>query len=220
MEAFLQTLLPRILPDGSTFTIHPFRGKSDLLRKLQDRLSAYANWMPENFRVVVMIDRDNDDCRTLKEQLETIAADSGLLTRSRAGGGSWQVVNRIAIEELEAWYFDDWEAVCKAYPRVLPNIPSRARYRDPDAIQGGTWEAFERIMKKHGYFREGLGKVQAAGAIAECTDPARNRSNSFAKFHAAIIEATAHERHAGQKSGERRPLRTRRRSRRPDDPAP
>ena len=190
MEAFLQTLLPRILPDGSTFTIHPFRGKIDLLRKLQDRLRAYANWMPDDFRVVVVIDRDNNDCRKLKEQLETIAADSGLLTRSRAGGDSWQVVNRVAIEELEAWYFGDWEAVCKAYPRVSPNIPSQARYRDPDAIQGGTWEAFERIMKRYGYFREGLGKVRAAGAIAECTDPARNRSNSFAKSRDAIIEAT------------------------------
>ena len=191
MEAFLQTLLPRILPDGSTFTIHPFRGKRDLLRKLQNRLRAYAHWLPESFRIVVMIDRDNDDCRTLKKQLETIAADSGLHTRTRASGGSWQVVNCVAIEELEAWYFGDWEAVCKAYPRVSPNISSRARYRDPDAIQGGTWEAFERIMKKHGYFSEGLGKVRAADAIAEYTDPTRNRSNSFAKFHAAIIEATA-----------------------------
>ncbi len=97
MEAFLQTLLPRILPDGSTFTIHPFRGKSDLLRKLQDRLSAYANWMPENFWVVVMIDRDNDDCRTLKEQLETIAADSGLLLAHEPAAvlGKWSIALRL-----------------------------------------------------------------------------------------------------------------------------
>ena len=101
------------------------------------------------------------------------------------------MVNRIAIEELEAWYFGDWKAVCRAYPRVSPNIPNQARYRDPDAIRGGTWEAFERIMKIHGYFRGGLGKVQAASAIVQNIDPARSRSNSFKVFHDAIMEATA-----------------------------
>ena len=211
MEVFLQTLLSRILPEDSTFSIHSFQGKNDLLRKLQDRLRAYANWMPEDYRVVVVIDRDNNDCRKLKEQLETIAVDSGLHTRTQAGGDSWQVVNRVAIEELEAWYFGDWEAVCKAYPRVSTNISSRARYREPDAIQGGTWEAFERIMKRYGYFREGLGKVRAAGAIAEYADPARNCSNSFSKFHAAIIEATARKRNTGQRSVKPRPIRNRRR---------
>ena len=191
MEVFLQTLLPRLLPEGSTFTIHVFQGKYDLLRKLRDRLRAYAGWMPESYRVVVVTDRDNDDCQTLKKRLEAVAAESGLVTRSKANDSTWQVVNRIAIEELEAWYFGDWKAVCRAYPRVSPNILSQARYRDPDAIRGGTWEAFERIMKNHGYFRGGLGKVQAASAIVQNIDPARSRSNSFKVFHDAIMEATA-----------------------------
>ena len=191
MEVFLQTLLPRILPDGSTFTIHPFRGKRDLLKKLQDRLHAYANWMPRNFRIVVVIDRDNDNCRELKQRLENTASQANLLTRSRASGRPWQVVNRIAIEELEAWYFGDWEAVRNAYPRVSPNVPNQARYHDPDAIQGGTWETFERIMKKSGYFKEGLGKIEAARTISKYIDPVRNHSHSFSKFHNAIVEATA-----------------------------
>ena len=191
MEVFLQTLLPRLLPEGSTFTIHVFQGKYDLLRKLRDRLRAYAGWIPESYRVVVVTDRDNDDCQTLKKRLEAVAAESGLVTRSKANDSTWRVVNRIAIEELEAWYFGDWKAVCRAYPRVSPNILSQARYRDPDAIRGGTWEAFERIMKNHGYFRGGLGKVQAASAIVQNIDPARSRSNSFKVFHDAIMEATA-----------------------------
>lgn len=190
MEAFLQTLLKRLLSEDRTFAIHSFRGKRDLLKKLQDRLRAYANWMPQNYRIVVVIDRDNDDCQMLKEQLETIADRSRLLTRSRADDGRWQVVNRLAIEELEAWYFGDWEAVRNVYPRVSPNVPNQARYRDPDAIQGGTWEAFERIMKGSGYFKEGLRKVEAARAISEWIDPARNRSSSFKKFCDVIIETT------------------------------
>ena len=78
------------------------------------------------------------------------------------------------------------------------NIPNRARYRDPDAIHGGTWEAFENIMKQYGYFKEGLGKVHAAGAIAKHMDPDHNRSNSFARFRDAIIEAASSCRQSGQ----------------------
>ncbi len=161
-----------------------------MLRNLKDRLSAYAKWMPDNYRIMVVVDRDNDNCVELKTKLEDMAIASNLVTRSNAAHGPWQVVNRIAIEELEAWYFGDWDAVRKAYPRVSRNIPNRARYRNPDAIQGGTWEAFEKIMIQHGYFKEGLGKVQAAGAIANCINPTRNRSNSFVRFHEAVIEAT------------------------------
>ena len=37
MEAFLKTLLPRLLPQDRTFQVHPFQGKQDLLSKLQAR---------------------------------------------------------------------------------------------------------------------------------------------------------------------------------------
>ena len=190
MEEFLRTLLPRMLPDDVTFNLHPFRGKPDLLRNLRARLRGYVNWLPDNFRIVVVVDCDNEDCETLKKQLEQAAASSGLRTRSR-NHNRWRVVNRIAIEELEAWYFGDWEAVLQAYPKVSPNIPRQAPYRNSDMILGGTWEAFERIMQRHGYFRQGLAKVEAASKIANFVEPGRNRSNSFKRFRDAIAEATA-----------------------------
>ena len=191
MEAFLQGLLPRILPEGCEFEFRVFQGKQDLLRKLERRLLGYRHWLPADRRLVVVVDRDDGDCHALKERLERAAADADLLTRSRARGGPWQVVNRIAIEELEAWYFGDWEAVRQAYPKVPSNTPNQARYRDPDAIQGGTWEAFERLLKKRGHFRDGLRKIEAARAIAPNIDPARNRSRSFAAFRDVLAEATA-----------------------------
>ena len=191
MEAFLQGLLPRLLPEGCTFEIRVFRGKPDLLRQLESRLHAYRNWLSDEYRLIVMVDRDCDDCRTLKARLENAAARSGLRTRSRAGDDRWQVVNRIVVEELEAWYFGDWEAVRGAFPRVPPTVPNRPRYRNPDVIQGGTWEAFERILKQHGYFGTGLRKIEAARAIAPKIDPARNRSPSFATFCNALAEAVA-----------------------------
>ncbi len=33
---------------------------------------------------------------------------------------------------------------------------------DPDAIPGGTWEAFERVLQRSGYFQTGLRKLEAA----------------------------------------------------------
>ena len=191
MEAFLRGLLPRLLPEGCAFEIRVFRGKHDLMRQLAIRLRGYRNRLSDEYRIVVMMDCDHDDCRTLKVRLEDAAADSGLRTRSQSGDDRWQVVNRIAVEELEAWYFGDWEAVRGAFPRVSPTVPNQARYRNPDAIRGGTWEAFERILKRHGYFRAGLRKIEAARAIAPQMDPARNRSPSFAVFRDALAEAIA-----------------------------
>ena len=191
MEAFLRALLPNLLPQERTFDIRVFQGKRDLLQKLESRLRGYARWLPDDCRIVVMVDRDEQECHTLKEQLEETAGRAGLLTRSRATERPWQLVNRVVIEELEAWYFGDWQAVRAAYPRVSATVSNKAAYRTPDAIQGGTWEAFERVMRRHGYFTTGLRKVEAAQTIAPHVDPARNRSQSFDSFTDAIAEATA-----------------------------
>ena len=86
MEVFLNTLLAHMLVGESTFAVYSFQGKNDLLKKLPNRLRGYSNWRPENYRIVVVLDRDNDDCRVLKNQLEPIATESELITRSRANG--------------------------------------------------------------------------------------------------------------------------------------
>src|SRR5208282_1932150 len=146
-------------------------GKSDLLGRLESRLRSYANWLPADWRIVVVVDRDDEDCRQLKNRLEEIARRAGVRTRTRVAGGTWQLVNRVAIEELEAWYFGDWDCVRAVYPRVAATLPQRQGFRDPDAIAGGTWEAFERVMQRHGYFRGGLGKIEAARALGAHIEP-------------------------------------------------
>jgi hypothetical protein len=100
------------------------------------------------------------------------------------------VAIRLAIEELEAWYFGDWDAVRAAYPRVPDTIPNQANYRDPDAIAGGTWEAFERVLKRAGYFQTGLRKIEAARAISEHWQLEGNRSHSFRVFVKVLQELT------------------------------
>ena len=187
MEAALRLLLPKVLGDLS-FEIYPHQCKDELLLRLPQRLRGYGqrrksdSWFREHCRIVVVIDRDGNDCTTLKRRLETMARDAGLATRSSAKGRPYMVANRLAIEELEAWYFGDWEAVRAAYPRTSATIPSQAKYRYPDAIAGGTWEAFQRVLQKAGYFSGGLRKVEAARAIAVRMEPSRNTSPSFCTF--------------------------------------
>ncbi len=190
-EAFIRVLLPRLLPSHLTFDVHPFQGKSDLLEKVLSRLRGYERWLPESWRIVVVVDRDDDDCQQLKQRLDDIAAGAGLITRSQSSSGVWQVVNRLAIEELEAWYFGNWSAVCNAYPKLSSSIPAQAAYRNPDAIRGGTWESLERIMKKHGYFKTGLRKIEVARAIGNHVNPSGSNSHSFARFYEVISEAMA-----------------------------
>jgi len=175
-EAMLRRLLPKILRrPGTTFTIHPHRGKPDLLGKLPSRLRAYARWIPEHFRVCVLLDEDREDCHQLKAVLRGAADQAGV-----------SVLNRIAIEEIEAWFFGDAEALARAYPGVPATLGDRAAYRHPDSIKGGTWEALERELRRAGYFLTGLRKIEAADQIARFMDPERNRSRSFRTFRDGI----------------------------------
>ena len=173
-EAMLSVLLPNILANA-TFTIISFQGKQDLLGKLPSRLDGYSHWLPTDWRIIILLDRDDEDCKDLKASLNTIIAAAGLIVRQQATA-------RIAIEELEAWYFGDGEALGLAYPRISGTLTERAVYRDPDAIRGGTWEALERELQRVGYHRGGMAKIAAARAIGQHLDPERNRSHSFHTF--------------------------------------
>jgi hypothetical protein len=191
MEAALEQLMPKLLQDAE-FEIFRFQCKDDLLKNLPARLRAYSSWLPPEWAILVLVDRDNSDCRELKQQLEAVAQQSGLSTKTQ-GSDRFQVVNRIVIEELEAWFFGDWPAVKQAYPRVPDNIPQKSLFRDPDAIKGGTWEALERVLKKAGYFPTGLNKLQCAREVATHMTPDANRSASFQAFVQAINAARAWE---------------------------
>jgi hypothetical protein len=193
MEAALRLLVPKIVGQLS-FEVYAHQGKRDLVERLAERLRGYSAWIPASWRIVVVVDRDEDDCEQLKAKLEKIAAQAGFVTRSRSGNGPYVVVNRIAIEELEAWYFGDWEAVRVVYPRVAETIPRRAKYRASDAIAGGTWEAFERLLQSAGYIAGGLPKIEAARSIAEHMEPDRNTSPSFRVLRDALLEFTSAQR--------------------------
>lgn len=83
----LTHLLPKILSSNVEFKIHAFQGKPDLIKKLPGRLKGYRQWLPENWKIVILIDEDREDCQQLKEQLETAAKQAGLIAKSSCLSG-------------------------------------------------------------------------------------------------------------------------------------
>lgn len=183
MAEFLNIILPKVIITELTYNIHVFQGKPDLLKKLQNRLTGYFNYIPKDWLIIVVIDEDRKDCHELKSKLENKCTIAGLYTKSQPNSeGEFSVVNRIAVEELEAWYFGDIHALCKAYPGIPATLTSKARYRNPDNIQGGTWEQLERILNRANYHGGGLSKIKATRDIAKHMNPEINKSHSFCVF--------------------------------------
>lgn len=182
-EEALRHLLPRLLKDRAQARVINVGSKYKLLKVLPERLAAYAQRIAdgESLRVVVLVDRDHDDCEQLKAELETVAAAAGLSTKaSPAADGQFMVLNRIVIEELESWFIGDPSALRKAFTS-LPNIEQTSGiFRNPD--NGGSWEALHRFLKKHGIYRSSFPKIDAARRIAPHMDIQQNRSRSFQVF--------------------------------------
>ena len=182
-EVAVRIVVPKILGvDERSFDVHSFAGKSDLLSQLPDRLNGYAHWLPTDWRIVILLDEDRQDCMRLKRKVEKMARDAGLEPKRRGQAAAFQVLTRFAIEELEAWYLGDVAALCAAYPGFPGTLHKRAAFRNADAIAGGTWERLEQVLQRIGYHEGGLAKIQLARDVTPHMDPAENRSRSFQVF--------------------------------------
>lgn len=187
-EEALKHIVPKIVRGRATFRVIDYGSKPKLLKNLPDRLKAYAARIDrgEDLKLLVLIDRDDDDCRELKARLERMAMEAGLRTKSASGlRGSFVIVNRLAIEELEAWFIGDGDALRAAFPRVR-SFERKATFRDPDAVRGGTWEALHRLLKRHGIYPGVYPKIDAARRIAPHMNVSANRSISFRAFHEGL----------------------------------
>ena len=181
-EVALNNLLPKILPQQITYDFHVFQGKQDLIKKLPERFRGYRHWLPHDWIIVVLLDYDRGDCQELKTRLDVIAEREGFSTLSKVGpNGQFQVINRLAIKELEAWFFGDLPALHQAYPRIPLGLSRKKQYRNPDDIEN-AWETLEKIFQRAGYYPGGLPKKEVARNISENMDPMHNRSKSFQVF--------------------------------------
>lgn len=182
-EEALKHLLPGLIGQRARWKLINLGSKYKLLKVISKRLAAYRRRIEqgEDLRIVVLVDRDNDECEALKGQLEGAARDAGLTTKSApSADGRFWVVNRIVIEELESWFIGDPVALRAAFSR-LPRIDAnKGIFRNPD--NGGSWEALHRFLKKHGIYKSSYPKIDAARRIAPKLDVHANRSRSFQVF--------------------------------------
>ena len=93
---------------------------------------------------------------------------------------------RIAIEEMEAWYFGDRQALTMAYPKAKVDVLQR--YTQDSVC--GTWELLADAIypggsvaiKKAGWPLPGQIKCEWAERIGPLLEPERNVSPSFGKL--------------------------------------
>jgi len=193
-EKLLQTLLPKILGeqgDPHSWRLHPYKGigripkglsnggdpaKRMLLDQLPGLLRGYGR-TPGIDAVVVILDSDRRDCRGFLTELKTIADGCDPAPRT---------IFRLAIEEMEAWYFGDATALLQAYPRAKRDVLHR--YNQDSVCE--TWETLadavypggSATLKKAGWPLPGQIKHEWAEKIGPLLVLDRNISPSFNKF--------------------------------------
>lgn len=105
-----------------------------LLHNLAAKLRAYGNENDPDLVIIVLVDLDDrKDCKEFK---------SNLLNLLNFCEKKPRVLFRIAIEELEAWYFGDFKALKKVYPDLNQDIFKQ--YIQDSQI--GTWEMFAKMI--------------------------------------------------------------------------
>jgi len=193
----LEILVPRIIGENNTFTIHAYKGigrlptnlrkNSDpqkrillnlLPRLLQSYGNAYAKY-PQEFNATVIVVCDLDK-KCLKEfRKELYAALAACIPQPKC-------IFCIAIEEGEAWFLGDRAAIKAAYPEVKINVLDR--YIN-DSICN-TWEFLAdtlypggaSVLKDLGWQAIGELKSQWATDISPHMDVENNASPSFCYF--------------------------------------
>lgn len=193
-EKLLEAVLPKLLGEpGSphSWRVHAYKGigripknlkagadpaKRILLDQLPRLLRGYGK-TPGIDALVVVLDADKRHCVDFLAELKTLA------------GGCNPAPNtlfRLAIEEVEAWYLGDREALNTAYPRAKADVLNR--YVQDSACD--TWELLadavhpggSAAIKKAGWPLPGQVKHEWAEKIGPLLDPERNVSPSFGKF--------------------------------------
>jgi len=193
-QTLLETLVPKILGaqgDPHTWRIHFYKGigripknlnaggdpaKRILLDQLPKLLRGYGR-TPGIDAVVVVLDSDRRDCVDFLAELKALAAGCNPAPNT---------LFRIAVEEMEAWYFGDRQALLTAYPRAKADVLNR--YQQDSVCE--TWERLadaiypggSAAIKKAGWPLPGQVKHEWAEKIGPLLEPDQNTSPSFGKL--------------------------------------
>ena len=193
-EKLLESVLPKLLGEYGnphTWNMHSYKGigripknlkgsadpaKRILLDQLPRLLQGYGK-TPGIDAVVVVLDTDKRNCVDFLKELKE------LVTSCHPAPNT---LFRLAIEEVEAWYLGDRQALSEAYPRAKTDVLNRY-------VQDGvcnTWELLadavytggSAAIKKAGWPLPGQVKHEWAEKIGPLLDPDRNVSPSFCKL--------------------------------------
>lgn len=199
----LEAVLPKLLGqqgEPHTWRVHPYKGigripkslsvigdptKRILLDQLPRILSGYGN-TPGIDAVIVVLDSDRRDCKSFLAELKKLAADCNSISRT---------MFRLAIEEVEAWYLGDREALRTAYPRIKTNVLNR--YTQDEVCD--TWELLadavypggSAAINQMGWPLPGQIKCEWAEKIGPLLEPDRNTSPSFGKLRDGLRRLVA-----------------------------
>ncbi len=200
----LDILIPRIIGGAHSFIIHPYKGigripkkirnaddasKRILLDNLPKLLKGYGKTFAgyRNYRAAVILVCDLDDkcLKIFRNELFTILNECNPKPETRFC---------IAIEEGEAWFLGDLDAVKAAYPKVKDAVLNSY---ENDSICG-TWEKLADAVYKGGASALSAKGWQAVGAekskwakeISPHLTVETNRSPSFQYFRRKLRELT------------------------------
>ena len=190
----LQVLLPLLLgPQGEphTWRLHAYKGigriPQDLVTKADPAKRILLDQLPKLLRgygrtpgidaVLVVLDTGKRDCTAFLAELK-VAAD--------ACNPVPKTLFRLAVEEIEAWYLGDQDALLAAYPRAKRDV--LRKYIQDSACD--TWELLAdaihpggaAAIKKAGWPLPGQVKHEWAERIGPKMDIERNLSASFGKL--------------------------------------
>ena len=202
-KAALDILMPKIIGDRDSFTVHAYRGvgripknlatsteatKRLLLEQLPRLLRGYGKTFagyPANYSASLIVVCDLDDrCRkAIRGELLGVLKDCNPRPETRFC---------IAIEEGEAWLLGDIPAIKAAYPQAREDVLNR--YRN-DSICG-TWECLadalfsggSSALKNKGWWAVGREKSAWAENIVPKMDVDENASPSFGYFREKVRE--------------------------------
>jgi hypothetical protein len=201
-ERLLQCLFPKVVGaygEPHTWRFHSYRGigripkklspqsdpaKRILLDRLPRLLRAYGK-TPGIDAIVVVLDADRRNCNGFLRELNALA---------KACKPSPVTLFRLAVEEIEAWYFGDRSALLEAYPRAKQDVLSRYKQ---DSICG-TWELLAdaiypgglNAIKSAGWPLPGEVKHEWAERIGPRMDLGANLSPSFCEFRDGLRALT------------------------------
>ena len=191
----MDILVPKLLGDDITYRIHPYKGvgripkglrpKSDarrriLLDQLPRLLRGYGK-TPNSGVIVVICDLDSKDKKAFLSELQ------GLLELCNPKPSA---VFCLAIEEFEAWYLGDLDAIRKAYPKAKAGLLNNY---ENDSICG-TWELLadaickggHRELVKKGWHAVGEQKHIWASTISPHMNVNSNVSPSFNEMYSQL----------------------------------